>query len=86
MGASLSPKQEYKTENGGSFLDGRIVVITDQYSASAAEILSGAIRDNDRGLIVGRRTFSKRTRTKAFPFHDRSMIRASLYRATTRLR
>ena len=45
-------------------------MITDQYSASAAEILSGAIEDNDRGLIVGRRTFGKRTRTKAFPFRQ----------------
>lgn len=78
-----SPKQEYKTENGGSFLDGRIVVITDQYSASAAEILSGAIQDNDRGLIVGRRTFGKGLVQRPFPFPDGSMIRLTVSRYYT---
>lgn len=78
-----APRQDYRTENGGSYFDGRIVVITDQYSASAAEILSGAIQDNDRGLIVGRRTFGKGLVQRPFPFPDGSMIRLTVSRYYT---
>lgn len=55
--------------------DARIVVLVNEYSASASEILSGAIQDNDRGLIVGRRTFGKGLVQRPFPFPDGSMIR-----------
>lgn len=56
-------------------LDGRLVVMTNEYSASASEILSGAIQDNDRGVIVGRRTFGKGLVQRPFPFPDGSMMR-----------
>lgn len=56
-------------------LDGKVVVMTNEYSASASEILSGSIQDNDRGLIVGRRTFGKGLVQRPFPFPDGSMIR-----------
>lgn len=60
------------------FADGRLVVMANQYSASAAEITSGAIQDWDRGLIVGRRTFGKGLVQRPFPFPDGSMIRLTV--------
>lgn len=60
------------------FTDGRIVVMTNQYSASSAEITSGAIQDWDRGVIVGRRTFGKGLVQRPIPFPDGSMIRLTV--------
>lgn len=60
------------------FADGRLVVMTNQYSASAAEITSGAIQDWDRGVIVGRRTFGKGLVQRPFPFPDGSMMRLTV--------
>ncbi len=74
---------KYVTEGQGSFLDGRLVVITDQSSASAAEILAGALQDNDRALVVGRRTFGKGLVQRPFPFPDGSMIRLTVSRYYT---
>lgn len=73
----------YATEYGGDFQNGRVVVIANQYSASAAEIFSGAIQDNDRGLIVGRRTFGKGLVQRPFPFPDGSMMRLTVSRYYT---
>lgn len=78
-----TPKQVFATETKGSFLDGRIVVIANQNSASAAEILAGALQDNDRALIVGRRTFGKGLVQRPFPFPDGSMIRLTVSRYYT---
>ncbi|MDE6085748.1 MAG: S41 family peptidase, partial [Muribaculaceae bacterium] len=81
-----SPRQgvtNYKAEHNGEFTDGRIVVMVNQYSASASEILSGAIQDNDRGLIVGRRTFGKGLVQRPFPLPDGSMIRLTVSRYHT---
>lgn len=72
-----SPQQKYYTKPAGSsplFPDGRVVVMVDQYSASASEITSGAIQDWDRGLIVGRRTYGKGLVQKPIPFPDGSMM------------
>lgn len=57
------------------FEEGRLVVMLDQYSASASEITAGAIQDWDRGLIVGRRSFGKGLVQRPIPFPDGSMIR-----------
>ena len=73
----------YTTEGSGDFLDGRVVVIANQNSASASEILSGALQDNDRALIVGRRTFGKGLVQRPFPFPDGSMIRLTVSRYYT---
>lgn len=74
---------KYVTEGQGSFLDGRLVVIVDQSSASASEILAGALQDNDRALVVGRRTFGKGLVQHPFPFPDGSMIRLTVSRYYT---
>ncbi len=78
-----SPEHTFMTETTPSFPDGRVVIIANQLSASAAEILSGAIQDNDRGLIVGRRTFGKGLVQRPFPFPDGSMIRLTVSRYYT---
>lgn len=76
-------KSEYRVEGGSEFLDGRVVVLVNQYSASASEILSGAMQDNDRGLIVGRRTFGKGLVQRPFPFPDGSMVKLTVSRYHT---
>ena len=73
-----SPRQELIAHPSGKtplFADGRLVVMVNQYSASASEITSGAIQDWDRGLIVGRRTFGKGLVQRPIPFPDGSMMR-----------
>lgn len=60
------------------FDEGRLVVMVNQYSASASEITSGAIQDWDRGVIVGRRTFGKGLVQRPVPFPDGSMIRLTV--------
>jgi carboxyl-terminal processing protease len=70
--------QDYKAEAGGKFLKGDIVVLVDEYTASAAEIVSGAIQDHDRGYIVGRRTFGKGLVQRPIPLLDGSLIRVTV--------
>ncbi len=60
------------------FEDGRLVLMTNQYSASASEITAGAIQDWDRGVIVGRRSFGKGLVQRPMPFPDGSMIRLTI--------
>ncbi|MCM1440189.1 MAG: S41 family peptidase, partial [Roseburia sp.] len=74
---------QYTTTTEGNFQNGRVVVIANQYSASASEIFSGAMQDNDRGLIVGRRTFGKGLVQRPFPFPDGSMMRLTISRYYT---
>lgn len=81
-----SPKngrQDYYADRNGQMLDGKIVVMVNQYSASASEILSGALQDNDRAVIVGRRTFGKGLVQRPFPFPDGSMMRLTISRYHT---
>ncbi len=69
------PRQDYKARGNGQLQQGRIVVLVDSYTASAAEIVSGAVQDNDRGTIVGRRTFGKGLVQRPFDLPDKSVIR-----------
>lgn len=78
-----SRPSQYTTSSNGKYTDGRLAVMVNQYSASASEILSGAIQDHDRGVIVGRRTFGKGLVQRPFPFPDGSMIRLTIARYFT---
>lgn len=70
-----APYYPYFSNNRGMFKDGKVVVMIDEGSASAAEILSGCIQDNDRGLLVGRRTFGKGLVQKPFTLSDGSQVK-----------
>lgn len=74
---------DFPVETKGIFREGKVVVMVNQYSASASEILSGALQDHDRGVIVGRRTFGKGLVQRPFPFPDGSMIRLTVSRYYT---
>lgn len=76
-------KQLYTVERPGDLQKEPVVILANQYSASASEILAGALQDNDRGLVVGRRTFGKGLVQRPFPFPDGSMIRLTVSRYYT---
>ena len=77
------PRYEYLAEGGGRFIDGKVAVIVDETSASASEILAGAIQDWDRGVVVGRRSFGKGLVQRAFTLPDGAMIRLTIARYYT---
>ena len=72
------PRTEYNADGGGDFLDGKVVILVDGYTASAAEIVTGAIQDQDRGIVVGRRTFGKGLVQRPIDLPDGSMIRLTI--------
>ena len=71
-------RNEYTARGGGLFTEGKVIVLVDSYTASAAEIVSGAIQDHDRGVIVGRRTFGKGLVQRPIELPDGSMIRLTI--------
>ena len=78
-----SPRQEFKSNGHGSYQDTPLVVLINEVSASAAEILAGAIQDNDRGTIIGRRSFGKGLVQQQLEFTDGSRIRLTVARYYT---
>jgi carboxyl-terminal processing protease len=77
------PRTDLKASKKGLFEEGKLIMLTDEYSASASEILSGAIQDWDRGLIVGRRTFGKGLVQRPMSLSDGSEIRLTIARYFT---
>ncbi len=76
-------REDFKSSGGGILSLSRLVVLTDEGSASASEIFAGAIQDWDRGIIIGRRTFGKGLVQNGYYLTDGSMIRLSIARYYT---
>lgn len=76
-------RYDYRSYRSGRFLTGNLAVLVDETSASASEILSGAIQDWDRGVVVGRRSFGKGLVQRPFELFDGSMIRLTIARYYT---
>lgn len=72
------PERTYHAKGNGHFTHGNVVVMVDEYTASAAEIVTGAIQDHDRGDVVGRRTYGKGLVQRPIDMPDGSMIRLTI--------
>jgi len=78
-----SPRHDYRSDGKGSYQKVPLVVLINEGSASAAEIFAGAIQDNDRGTIIGRRSFGKGLVQQQIEFPDHSLIRLTVARYYT---
>ncbi len=77
------PRQDFYSTAKGISKDDQLIILMDEYSASASEILAGAIQDNDRGEIVGRRSFGKGLVQEQVEFRDGSALRLTIARYYT---
>ena len=76
-------RSDFFAKGTGNFKNGRLIILVDEYSASASEIVTGAIQDWDRGVVVGRRTFGKGLVQRPIDLPDGSMIRLTIARYYT---
>jgi carboxyl-terminal processing protease len=76
-------RRDYFATDSGTFQDGKLAVLIDEYSASASEILAGALQDLDRAVIVGRRSFGKGLVQQQFAFNDGSAVNLTIARYFT---
>jgi len=81
-GLHAKPERLYATDKG-LFKEGELIILIDEFSASASEILAGAVQDNDRGTIIGRRSFGKGLVQRPFDFADGSQVRLTVSRYYT---
>lgn len=77
------PRTDYLASDSGMFKQGKLAVLIDEYSASASEILAGALQDLDRATLIGRRSFGKGLVQEQFPFNDGSAINLTVARYYT---
>jgi carboxyl-terminal processing protease len=78
-----SPKKEYRCRRDGQFEKGKLVILTDEGTASASEVLMGALQDWDRATIVGRRSFGKGLVQEQYDLSDKSALRLTIARYYT---
>lgn len=78
-----SPREEYRSDGHGAFPTIPLAVLVDEGSASSSEIFAGAIQDNDRGTIIGRRSFGKGLVQQPIEFRDGSIVRLTIARYYT---
>lgn len=82
-GRTMADNRTIYADGTGAFNNEKLVVLVDEFSASSSEILSGAIQDNDRGLLIGRRTFGKGLVQQSFELPDSSEFRLTVQRYYT---
>ncbi len=73
-----SPRQDYKAEKSGLFERGKVVVLVDESSASASEVLAGAVQDWDRGIVIGRRTYGKGLVQEQYEMNNGAALRLTI--------